>query len=310
MNLPGADRLSDAEVFLAVADAGGFSGAARVLGRSQPSVSRRVAALEARLGVRLVERTTRRVRLTEAGALFHARCKDAVATLRDAEAAVQDAQAVVRGALRVSAPPAWARARLAPLLPELAKLHPELTLELVLLERYVDLVEEGIDVAIRMGPLRDSSLVARRIATARFVLCAAPDYVARVRPRRVADLRRCEALVLSTSSARQRWPFRHGGQTHAVEPNACLRTNDVGLLREAALAGRGVTVLPSDLVVADLAAGRLVELLPGARLPRVEVFALLPTRRHAPTKARAFVDFLAKHLANEQAAEPRPSRNN
>lgn len=297
MNGIGLDRLSDAEIFLAVVDAGGFSGGARLVGRSQPAVSRRVAALETRLGARLLERTTRHVRLTAAGEVFHRGCRDALAALRDAEALAADATAEVRGPLRVSAPPAWARAVLVPLLGEIAQAYPELALELLLVERYVDLVEEGIDVALRLGPLRDSQLTARRIESGHFVLCAAPSYLRRrAAPRSVADLARHDTLVLATSSGRRRWPFRERGRAVAFEPRGRLVANDVAFLREAALAGRGVTVLPSYLVAADLRAGKLVELLLRARLPRVDVFALLPSRKHVPRKARVFVDALAARL--------------
>lgn len=293
----GLDRLSDAEIFLAVVDGGGFSGGARAVGRSQPAVSRRVAALEARLGARLLERSTRHVRLTAAGEVFHRGCKEALGALRDAEALALDASAVVRGALRVSAPPAWARAVLVPLLGDVARAYPELSVELLLVERYVDLIEEGIDVALRLGPLRDSGLTARRIDGGRFVLCASPAYLRRkAAPRSVADLARHDALVLTTSSERRRWPFRERGRATAFEPRGRLASNDVAFLREAALAGQGVTVLPWYLVATDLADGRLVELLPRTRLPRVDVFALLPSRRHAPRKARVFVDLLAERL--------------
>lgn len=302
MNAIGLDRLSDAEVFLAVVDGGGFSGGARLVGRSQPAVSRRVAALEARLGTRLLERTTRHVRLTAAGEGFLRGCREALAALRDAESLALDATAVVRGPLRVSAPPAWSRAVLVPLLAELVRAHPELSFELLLVERYVDLVEEGVDVALRLGPLRASSLTARRIDGGRFVLCAAPSYLRRkAAPRSVADLARHDALVLTTSNERRRWPFRERGRAVAFEPRGRIAANDVGLLREAAVAGQGVTVLPSYLVATDLREGRLVELLPRARLPRLDVFALLPSRRHVPRKARVFVDALAARLADGAA---------
>lgn len=294
---PVADRISDAELFLAVVAAGGFSGGARRLRRSQPAVSRRIAALEARLGVRLLDRTTRRFALTDAGRVFHARCAAALAALADAETAATDTAAAVRGRLRVSAPPAWARAQLAPLLPALAAQHPQLALELLLLERYVNLVDEGLDVVIRLGPLPDSSLAGRRLARGRYVLCAAPAYLARRdAPRDLDQLARHPALVLATSEARARWPFRWRGRPRLVTPRPGLVSNDAGLLREAGLAGAGVTVLPTYLIAADLAAGALVELLPQARLPMWEVHALYPSRRLLAGKVRAFVDFLAARL--------------
>jgi len=287
------DRLSDAELFVAVVAAGGFSGGARRLGRTQPAVSRRIATLEARLGVRLIDRTTRRFSLTDAGRAFNERCREALSSLADAEAAAIDTGGAVRGMLRVSAPPAWARAQLAPLLPALAARHPQLTIDLLLVERYVDLVEEGFDAVIRLGPLPDSSLAGRQFSRGRYVLCGAPSHLARHgAPDDLEEVARQPALVLATSGSRARWPFRWRGRSSVVNPKAVLLTNDAALLREAALAGAGLTVLPCYLVDADLAAGDLVEVLPGARLPSWEAHILHAGRRHVAGKIRAFIDFL------------------
>jgi DNA-binding transcriptional LysR family regulator len=289
------DRLSEAELFVAIAEAGGFSGAARRLGRSQPVLSRRLAGLEARLGVRLLERTTRRVRLTEAGALFHQRCREALALLREAESAAAETGIAPRGRVRVSAPPTWARARLAPRLAEFAAGNPEVEIEMVLLERYVDLVAEGFDLVLRLGPVRDSSLASRTLSIERYVLCAAPSYLRRRgEPQSLDEIGAHNALVLASDRPRHRWPFRRGRRVIEVEARGTLRTNDAGLLREAAIAGLGLTVLPSYLVEQDLAAGALVELLPTCKLPSFAVVALYPSRRQLPRRVRVFLDFLGE----------------
>ena len=180
------------------------------------------------------------------------------------------------------------------MLPTLAARYPQLAIELLLVERYVDLIDEGFDVAIRLGPLPDSSLAGRRLARGRYVLCAAPSYLAQCTPpRTLADIGRHPALVFSTSARRARWPFRWRGRAHTVTPRAAVVSNDAGLLRAAALAGAGVTALPTYLIGADLAAGALVELLPRARMPAWEVYALYASRRHLAARVRAFVDFVA-----------------
>lgn len=288
------NAISDAELFVAVVEAGGFSRAALRLGRSQPAISRRIASLEARLGARLLERTTRSVRLTEAGALFHARCREALAVLQQAEEAVAEASGRARGGVRVSAPPSYARARLAPKLAGFTAAYPDVEVDLVLVERYVDLVAESFDIVLRLGPVRDSSLASRSVSKERYVLCASPLYLERLgEPGSIGELGRRNCLVLSTDRKRDRWPFRIGGRTQSVEVRGTLRSNDAGLLRLAALEGVGITALPTYLVEGDLAAGSLIELLPSARLPSFSVVALFPSRKQLTRKVRAFLDCLA-----------------
>ena len=188
--IPRVSRLSDAELFVAVVDAGGFSAAARRLGKTQPVVSRQLAALERRLGARLLDRTTRRMRATPAGTRFYESCAEVLRGLREAEDAVADATSSPRGWLRLSAPPTFARAHLAPLLPDFAAAFPQVGVEMLLVDRYVDVVAEGFDLVVRLGPLRPSSLTCCRLTTGRYVLCASPAYVRRHgAPRAVEDLR-------------------------------------------------------------------------------------------------------------------------
>lgn len=290
-------RLSEIEIFLAVVEARGFSRAARGLGRSQPAMSRAVTALETRLGVRLLDRTTRRMRLTEAGAAYAARCRDALETLRSAEAAARDTAAALRGRVRIAAPPSYARVRVAPLLAELAAAQPRIETEWVLSDRNVDLVAEGFDAAIRLGRLPDSSLSARRIARERNVLCASPALLAREGvPASVDELARRNALVLAGDRVHAVARFRVGGALRRVELAGSLASNDLGLLHEAARAGIGIAVLPSWLVADDLRAGALVELLPRARLAPIDVWALVAGGRAAPRRVRAVMDLLVERL--------------
>jgi DNA-binding transcriptional LysR family regulator len=290
-------RLSDVEIFLAVVEARSFSRAARRLGRSQPAMSRAVAALETRLGVRLLDRTTRRMRLTEAGAAYAARCRDALEALRAAETDAREAASALRGRVRISAPPTFARIRLGPLLADLAAAHPRIETEWVLSDRNVDLGAEGFDAAIRLGSLPDSSLAARRIARERNVLCASPAHLARDGvPTRVEDLARRNCLVLAGDRVHAVARFRVNGALRRIPLTGNLASNDLGLLHEAARAGLGIAVLPSWLVADDLRTGALTELLPRARLAPIDVWALVAGGRAAPQRVRVVVDFLVERL--------------
>jgi len=295
--VPGVARIWDAETFVAVVRAGSLSAAARQLGRSQPTVSRQLAALEARLGVRLLERTTRKVRLTAAGHAYYQRGTSLLDSVREAEEFVADMSGALRGRLRVSMPPTYARRRVAPLLPEFVAAYPELRLEMVLTAERADVVGEHFDLVVRLGPLDDSTLACRVLSKERFVLCAAPAYLAREgAPARVADLAKRRCLVTETSGLRSRWVFLGAGRRHAVDVPACVVSDDLGMLHEAARAGVGLGALPEYLVADDLRSGALVRVLPRERLPSFPAYALLPSARHVPRRVRALVDFLAERL--------------
>ena len=296
MNTAPVSRLLDVEMFVAVVESGSLSAAARRLQRTQPTVSRQLAALEARLDARLLERTTRRLRLTAAGRVYLERGRALLALAREADAAVADASRALRGALRVSAPPTYARMRIAPLLPAFLEANPELRLEMVLTERRTDLVGEPLDVVIRLGPLPDSSLACRLLSRERFALCAAPDYLARRgAPAAVAELAGHRCLVTETFGLRDRWVFL-APRRRVIEVSACLVSDDLGLLHAAARNGLGIAALPRYLVDGDLRSGALAPVLPAARLPAFTAHAVLPSRRHVARRVRAFIDFLATGL--------------
>lgn len=290
-------RIWDAEVFAAVVQARSISAAARQLGRSQPTVSRQLAALEARLRVRLIERTTRQFRLTTAGQAYFERCKALLGLLQEAEELVSDMSGAVRGRLRVSVPPTYARQRIAPLLPAFLREYPDVRLEMVLSAERADLVGEEFDLVVRLGPLRDSTLACRVLSSERFVLCASPEYLARDGPpKRVAELATRRCLATETSGLRSTWVFLNGRRRRTVEIQPCLVSDDLGLLHRAARAGAGFCVLPEYLVAPDLESGELVSVLPRERLPGFRAYALLPSAQHRPKRVRALVDFLAARL--------------
>lgn len=298
--------LSEMAVFAAVVEAGGFTAAARALGLSKSAVSKQVARLEARLGARLLQRTTRRLSLTEAGTVFHDGCQRVLAEAATAEAAVTHLSGSVRGLLRVNAPMSFGTRHLAPLLAAFMVGHPELEVELGLNDRRVDLVEEGYDVGVRIGTLADSSLVARRLAPVRRAICASPAYLERHgRPAAPEDLARHRCLIYSYLESPRVWRFHGPGGARRVGVSGPLESNTGEVLAEAAAAGLGIVRIPSFIACDLLSAGRLVEILTEWPENRTSALhAVYPARRHLAPKVRAFVDFLAARIGDPPPWEP------
>ena len=298
-------RLSDADVFSRVVRAGGFSAAARELGVTQSALSRRVAALEARLAVRLLARSARGVAPTDAGRLYHEAAERALGELDAAERSVAATAEEPQGTLRVHLPPAFGRARVVPVLGRFAALHPRLRVHVTLADRVVDLAAERGDVAVRIGRLREKGLVARRIGETRAVPCASPDYVARRgAPRTPAALARHDALLLAIYAPREAWvlePVSGAGRGVRVPLRPRLVSNDVETLVALACAGLGVAALPDFLADDLVRRGALVRLLPRHRLPATPIHVVFPERRHRSRAARAFADFLADALGARAA---------
>jgi DNA-binding transcriptional LysR family regulator len=295
----GLEHMNAMHVFAQVVEAGSFSEAARRLGFSKSAVSRQVTQLEGRLGAQLLQRTTRRIALTEAGRLFHDRCARILRDVEDAEREVTQAQRSPRGVLRVNAPLSLGRLALGPMLPAFLARHSELRVELALDDRRVDAVEGGFDVTIRIAEqLPDSSAISRRIAAARVVVCAAPSYLARHGyPRTPAELARHECLIYSN---RERWLFRGASGDEWTDVSGRLRANDADTLREAVLAGLGLAQIPRFIVAADLARSALETVLEPFEASRsASIWALYSPTRHLSAKVRAFVDFLAERFASE-----------
>lgn len=298
-----APRLEEMATFVQVVEARGFSAAARELGLSPSAVSKQVRVLEERLGVRLLQRTTRRLALTEPGRRFLERARAILAEVRELRADVAGLQREPRGTLRIAAPPDFGRLQLGRLLAAFAARHPDLGIELELSGRAVDVVEEGFDVAIRIAALRDSSLVARRLAPCRRVLCASPDYLRRRgEPRRPADLERHECIDYAYQAAPGGWRFRvtgrrgGRGRSRTVFPSGRLRLNDGAAMREFVLAGLGIALLPTYIVGDDLREGTLRTVLDEVLDGDIEVMAVYPHRRQLAAKVRLFVDFLAQRF--------------
>lgn len=293
-----SDRFEEIRAFVAVVDAGSFVGAADALRISKAAVSRLVAALEARLGTRLLHRTTRRLSLTDEGTLFHARCRAVLGDLDEAEAEVTVRTGAARGTLRLNVPVSFGILHLAPLWPAFMARNPQVTLEITLSDRLVDLVDEGYDLAVRIGRLAESSLVSRRLSSTRLVLCASPSYLERHGvPEHPGDLAAHAVLAYSLFSTGDRWDFSGPDGPVSVVVRPRLRTNSGDTCRSAALAGCGVILQPSFLIGDDLRTGRLVEILPSYRLPEPGIHAVYPSRRLVPAKVRALIDYLQMTLA-------------
>ena len=287
-------------VFTRVAETGSFSAAARDLGLSKSAVSKRVAALEDRLGARLINRTTRRLSLTEVGVAFYERAVRILAELEEAEQAISRLQGEPRGTLRINMPMSFGIGHVAPALADFMARYPDLRVAMELTDRQVDLIEEGVDLAIRIAELPDSSFVARRLAPARRVVCASPDYWRRLgRPRHPTELVDHRCLIYTYLSAQREWRFHGPEGPIAVRISGCLEANNGDALRDAAVAGLGVYLAPTFIVGEDLRAGRLEEVLAEYEDSRLSVYAVYPHRQHLSAKVRAFVDFLAERFGPE-----------
>jgi len=295
------DHLSAMAVFARVVEEGSFSDAARGLGVSKSAVSKQVGRLEDRLCVRLLNRTTRQLSLTEAGTAFYEHCRQLVADADAAESAVTHLAAAPRGTLRVNAPMSFGQLHVAPALPDFLAAYPELAVEMQLNDRTVDLIEEGFDLAIRIGQLRDSSLIARRLAPMRRVVCAAPSYLdARGRPGHPRDLKQHECLIYSYLSSGREWRFHGGDGDLRVPIQGRLEINNGDALLAAARQGFGVVMLPTFLAAADVKAGRLEPVLQDwCEAQTGGIHAVFPASRNLSPKVRVFVDFLARRFTGD-----------
>ena len=292
------DRFLEMQTFVGVVDAGSFVKAADMLNLSKAAVSRYVLDLETRLGVRLLHRTTRRLSLTEEGQVFHARSKALLAGLEEAEAEITSRSDLVSGLLRLSVPVTFGVLHLAPLWGLFKAQHPKLRLDITLSDRVVDLVEDGYDLAVRIGRLESSTLVSRQLSSTRLVLCASPAYLAaHGTPTHPAELVEHAVIAYSYWSGRDEWSFDGPQGALRVSTQPCIRTNSGDTCRAAALVHQGVILQPAFLVGPDLAAGTLVELMPQYRAGELGIYAVYPTRQHLSAKVRRLIDFLVAQLA-------------
>jgi DNA-binding transcriptional LysR family regulator len=302
------DRFSALEAFVKVAETQSFSEAVRRLRSSKSAVSRSVGALEAELGARLLNRTTRSLNLTEAGRAYFERVSRILADLDDADRALGQHQASPRGRLQVSAPMSFGFLHLAPALPEFLARFPEVDVALSLNDRFVDLVDDGFDLALRIGAMPDSSLMARRIAPIRRTLCASPDYFRRRgTPHAPEDLKAHECLRLRNSNVArtQEWRFVDpDGKLSLVSVSGRVSANNGDALRILALTGFGVANLPTFIVGADLRAGKLLSSLDRFIPQDLAMNAVYPHSRHLSPKVRAFVDFLVERFGKRPYWDP------
>ncbi|MBY7877503.1 LysR family transcriptional regulator [Vibrio fluvialis] len=280
--------------FVAVAETGSFTQAAKRLVTSVANVSRRIALLEERLGVKLLLRTTRKVSLTEAGQVYYQQCRALLEGLEQAELTVTQMQQTPRGKLKVTAPVTYGEQKIAPLLNDFLLQYPKLELELVLTNQKLDLIEQGVDVAVRLGQLDDSSFIARRLSNRHLYVCATPDYLAQCgTPHTLSELTKHSCLV----GTYDHWRFKENQQSRSIRVKGRLSCSSGVVLLDAVLKGMGLAQLPDYYVEEYLLSGRLVEVLPSYRDDREGVWALYPQNRHLSPKVRLLVDYLAQHLS-------------
>lgn len=287
------DKFQEMQAFVSVVNEGSFVKAADTLHLSKTAVSRLVSDLESRLGTRLLQRTTRRLSLTQEGEVFLERCKALLDDLEEAEAALNAHTGEVTGQLRVNVPVTFGLMHLAPLWPRFMELHPKVTLEVSLADRLVDLVEEGYDSAVRIARLQSSSLVGRQIATTRMVLCASPEYLRRhgtpAHPSEIVDH---PVMAYTLLAMGDQWEFDGPDGSASVKVRPRMRSNSGDTCCAAALGHLGIVLQPSFLVGEHLLSGRLIEVLPQYRSVELGVYALYPSRKHLTPKVRALTDFL------------------
>jgi DNA-binding transcriptional LysR family regulator len=292
------DRLTTLDLFVRIVDAGSFAAGAEQLGLSRALASRAVLDLETRLGTRLLNRTTRRLSLTEAGAAFYRRAQRITADVAEAEEEAAALHARPRGLLRVNAPMSFGVLHVAPVLAAYLERYPEVSVDLTLNDRVVDLVEDGYDLAIRIGRLADSSLIARRLAPCRILLCAAPSYLAaHGTPAHPTDLTRHRCIAYAYGGDRGDWVLTGPEGEVRVRVSARLQINNGDAIQAAIREGYGIARQPDFIAAADLAAGRMVQVLPEWRLPEIGIHAVYPPARTLSAKVRSFVDFLAERFA-------------
>lgn len=292
--------LSAMAVFAAIAEAGSLTQAAERLSLSKSAVSKQLSRLEERLGARLVNRNTRQISLTEVGTVYFDFCARILEEAEAAEAAVANLQDAPRGRLRVNAPMSFGTMHLAEALTGFARAYPEITVDLELTDSLVDLVDSGIDVAVRISSMQDSTLIARQLAPARSMLAASPDYLARHgTPKHPRDLRNHNCMIYTLATHPGSWTFRSpDGSSFPVQVRGTMRSNNGEVLREAAIAGLGILRDPTFISYRAIRDGRLVPLLCDFELPQLGIHAVYPNRRHLSPKVRAFIDFLDNHFGD------------
>ena len=296
--------------FVEVVARGSLSAAARAEGIAPAMIGRRLDALEARLGVKLLQRTTRKLALTDEGTAFLEDCQRILAELEEAESAVAERSARATGHLMISAPAGFGRQHVAPLLPSFLTEHQDLTATLNMTDRVTDIVGEGIDVAIRIASLADSSLVSVKLADNERVVVAAPSYLKRHgTPETLADLARHNCLAISSEGSQRGWTFRENGKNVVLKVGGNMGCNDGQVLHEWALAGKGLAWRSMWEVGSEIEAGKLRTVLADFAAPGNDIHAVFAQRRHLPLRVRAFVDFLRRAYAQPDYWRRKPAQH-
>src|SRR5262245_28270064 len=295
------DRLSAMRTYRAVVESGGFSAAARRLGLSKAAVSKQVAELEAHFGTALLQRTTRRLNATDAGRRYFENCVRLLDDLSEVEAEVRNSQAEPSGRLRISAPINFGNAVLGPVICALAQRYPRLELQVELSDRFVDLIEEGYDAALRIRTnLPDSSLIARRLCGITRSVCAAPSYLKRMgAPKSPEELRNHSCLIYSLSTSPFEWKFGAGNRTVTVRVNGGIQSNNGQFLMSFLHAGLGIALLPDFTVGEDIRGGRLKRILENYPVEPHDLYVVYPANRHQSPKLRAFMEVATQHLTGQ-----------
>ena len=299
------DRLAAMTVFVKVVEQGGFARAAERINMSTSAVSRHVAELEAHLNTRLLNRTTRRISLTESGQAYFERVLHLLADLEETEAVVSSSTVTPRGTIRLTCSTSFGVPHLAPAIGAFQARYPEVRFDISASNRYVDLVEEGLDLAIRIGDLGNPNLIARKIGTMRLIACASPEYLKkRGLPRHPDDLVKHDCFSYEYAPVKNQWRFLDKkGNDIRVSINGVIHANSGEILAAIAMAGAGISLEPDFVVTPWLETGKLVEILKNFRPPPSNIYAVYPSRRHLSAKVRTFVDFLGAHFAGERALQ-------
>lgn len=296
------DKLTSMNVFVRVAKAGSFAGGARDLDISRAMATKHIMHLESRLGTRLFNRTTRSLSLTEVGASYFERCQQVLLEIEEMEAQVTHLQTEPRGALRISAPPVIGATHIARAISEFLKLHPDLNVELLIQSGPGDMIEDGIDLAICLGALNDTSMVARKLASSSLIVCGSPEYFAKHgTPQTPEDLTRHSCLINWSIHPKNKWPFKTESGYQVINVSGRMQANVADAIRIAAINGLGLVMLPVYIVGWDIERGRLQRALENFPSPPLEVHAVYPHRKYLSAKVRVFMDFLQTWL------EPRVS---
>lgn len=292
------DRLDAMQLFVRVAELGSFAGAAQQLGVARSVVTRQIAGLEAHLGVKLMARSTRRLTLTSAGTAYLEKCRVILNLVETAEIGVAEERQTPRGNIRISLPLSFGLKRLAPLLLDFSQRYPEVALDMDYSDRRVNLIEEGIDLSIRVTRRLDAGDVARRIGTSRMRVLASPDYLSRHgQPAHPAELAHHVCLGYTNAGAATTWQFVVDGQLESFPIRSRINANNGDVLTEAAAQGLGIACQPDFIAGSFIAAGRVVEILVDYPGPELGIYAMLPSNRHIPYRVRVLMDFLAARLA-------------